>query len=67
MSKYPKHEHEFAEVTSQTQAPNKTTDPPTERAFVTWSQCGICGEAEDERPDEAAAVKETVYKGEAPA
>ncbi len=63
---YPKHEHEFAEVTSQTQAPNKNTGAV--REFVSWSQCGICGADEkgDERPDEAPAVKKTVYKGEVP-
>ena len=61
---YPKHEHEFAEVTHQTQAPDKTTG--AERLFITWSQCQICGKAEDGRPDEAPPVKKTVYKGEAP-
>ena len=63
---YPKHDHEYASVTHQTQAPDKTTDPPTEREFIEWMQCGICGAAQDKRPDEAPAVKKTVYKGEAP-
>ncbi len=61
---YPKHDHEFAEVTHQTQAPNKTTG--AEREYVSWSQCGICGKAETKRPDEAPPVKTTVYKGKAP-
>lgn len=61
---YPKHDHEFAKVTHQTQAPDKTTGAV--REFVSWSQCGICGAAEDERPDEAPKVKKTEYKGEAP-
>ena len=64
MAKYPKHEHEFAPVTHQTVAPNKADG--TEREFITWSQCGICGEAEDERPEDAPPPKATVYKGEAP-
>ena len=58
---YPKHDHEYAEVTHQTQAPNKNDG--TEREFVSWSQCGVCGAAETERPDEAPPVKKTVYKG----
>ena len=62
---YPKHDHEYATVTHQTQAPNKNDG--TEREFVSWQQCGICGAAEGERPDEAPPVKKTVYKGEAPA
>ncbi len=62
---YPKHDHVYAEVTHQTQAPDKTTE--TEREFITWSQCGICGAAEDKRPHEAPPVKITVYKGKAPA
>ncbi len=61
---YPKHEHAYAPVTHQTVAPNKADG--TEREFITWMQCGICGAAEDERPDEAPPVKKTVYKGEAP-
>jgi len=60
-----KHEHDYSEVTSQTQAPNKNTGQ--EREYISWSQCRICGKAETERPDEAPPVKETVYKGEAPA
>ena len=61
---YPKHDHEFAAVTHQTQAPDKNTG--VEREFITWMQCGICGKAEDERPAEAPAVKETVYKNGVP-
>ena len=61
---YPKHDHEYAPVTHQTQAPDKTTGAV--REFVTWSQCGICGKAETDRPAEAPPVKETVYKGKAP-
>ncbi len=66
MPKYPKHDHVYAPVTHQTVAPDKTTG--TEREFISWSQCGICG-AEDpevDRPDEAPPSKETVYKGEVP-
>ncbi len=61
---YPKHSHEFATVTHQTQAPNKNTGAV--REFVSWSQCQTCGKAEDERPAEAPPVKATVYKGDAP-
>lgn len=59
-----KHDHEFSPVTHQIQAPNKVTG--VEREFITWSQCGICGKAETERPDDAPPVKKTVYKGEVP-
>ncbi len=59
-----KHDHQFAPVTHQTVAPNKATG--AEREFIVWSQCEICGQAEDERPDEAPPPKKTVYKGEAP-
>ena len=61
---YAKHDHEYGLVTHQTQAPNKNDG--SEREFVSWSQCGICGLAKDDRPDEAPSVKKTVYKGEAP-
>ena len=61
---YPKHDHEYAEVTAQTQAPNKNDG--AEREFISWSQCGVCGKAETNRPDEAPSVKTTVYKGEDP-
>ena len=61
---YPKHKHQFAEVTHQTQAPDKTTGD--EREFITWSQCQTCGKAEDKRPADAPPVKKTVYKGKDP-
>lgn len=61
---YPKHDHVYASVTHQTQAPNKNTG--AERKFISWSQCQICGMAKTKRPDEAPPVKKTVYKGEPP-
>lgn len=65
MAKYPAHDHEFSEVTHQTQSPNKNTGEV--REFITWSQCGICGESEGKRPKDAPPVKATTYKGDPPA
>lgn len=59
-----KHDHVYSTVTHQTQAPNKNTG--AEREFISWSQCQICGKAEEKRPADAPPVKKTVYKGEAP-
>ncbi len=62
---YPKHDHEYATVTHQTQAPDKNTGAV--REFISWSQCTTCGKAETDRPSEAPPVKETAYKsGSAP-
>ncbi len=62
---YPKHDHEYATVTHQTQAPDKKTG--AEREFISWEQCGVCGHVDGGRPSEAPPVKKTVYKSGAPA
>ena len=55
MAKYPKHDHEYGPA-----AHSIVGDDGLLVEQLTWSQCRVCGAAEDERPDEAPDFKETV-------